>query len=226
LESETGAPHVGISVRNKGNNRGEVMKYLAGACLSSLSSILALSTAAFAQMAPANSEREVQPASASDGEIVVTAQRRSQRLQDVPVSVSVATGATLERANITNLEGVAIRTPNVRISSAPVSDFINIRGIGSSLNLGFEQSVATFVDGVYRARSRASRAALFDIEQVEVLKGPQTTFFGNNAIAGALNITTRKPSNSPQANASAFYAPATHEYTLEAGVSGPITDTL
>lgn len=159
-------------------------------------------------------------------EIVVTAQGREQRLQDVPISVSVTPGALLQEKNINNLQDLSARLPNVRISSAPTADFINIRGVGSSLNYGFEQSVATFVDGAYRSRSRASRAAMFDIDRIEVLKGPQTTFFGNNAIAGALNITTRKPGNKLEANGSVFYAPAFGEYAIEAGVSVPLTNTL
>lgn len=159
-------------------------------------------------------------------DVVVTAQGRTQRLQDVPISASVTSGRQLEDANLHNLEDVAVRLPNVRIAQAPISDFINVRGVGSSLNLGFEQSVATFVDGVYRGRSRSTRAALFDVERVEILKGPQTTFFGNNAIAGALNITTRKPDNNFAANASAFYAPNLGQYSLEGGVTVPLTETL
>lgn len=159
-------------------------------------------------------------------DIVVTARRREERLQDVPVAVSVASGTALSRANITNLEQLAARLPNVKISQAPASDQLYIRGVGSGLNLGFEQSVGTFVDGIYRGRSRASRAAFFDIERVEVLKGPQTTYFGNSAIAGALNITTRKPGQKLEANGSIFYAPDTHEYLVEGGISVPVTDTL
>ena len=106
-----------------------------------------------------------------DGDIVVTAQRRTERLQSVPISVSVTTGPALQRLNILNLENLAVRTPAVRIAVAPISDFLAIRGVGSSLNQGFEQSVATFVDGIYRGRSRSTRAALFDVERVEVLKG-------------------------------------------------------
>lgn len=163
---------------------------------------------------------------AGPADIIVTAQRREQRLQDVPISATVTSGADLQRTSQTNLEDVTSRLPNVKISTAPASDFLNVRGVGSSLNLGFEQAVATFVDGLYRGRARASRVALFDIQQIEILKGPQTTFFGNNAIAGALNITTRKPGREFEANALVYYAPQGDEYSLEAGVSVPLTDTL
>lgn len=187
----------------------------------------------------ANQETPAQPptsAAASDGkaldqasdtrDIVVTAQRREQRLQDVPVAVTITTGAALLENNIRDLADLSVRLPNVKIQSAVLSDSINIRGVGSGYNAGFEQSVATFLDGVYRGRSRAARASLFDVDRVEVLKGPQTTFFGANAIAGALNITSRKPSQTFEYNASGSYAPADGEYNAEVGVGGPLTDSL
>lgn len=161
---------------------------------------------------------------ATDAEIVVTAQRREQRQQDVPISIAVVDGAQMVRDNLTSLSAVADRQANVRITPGPF-DQLNIRGIGSSNNTGFEQSVATFVDGVYRSRPRAIRSALFDIERVEILKGPQTTFFGNNAIAGALNITTRKPGQTFEANATALYG-SYNEYVAEAGVTVPLHEML
>lgn len=160
------------------------------------------------------------------GEIIVTAQRKEQRLQDVPVSVTITTGETLARNNINDLQDLAFRLPSVRLSTAPGANLINIRGVGSGINAGFEQSVGTFVDGVYRGRSRSAAAALFDLERIEVLKGPQTTYFGNNVIAGALNITTRKPGKELSVNASALYAPGHGEYALEAGVDLPVSDNL
>ena len=160
----------------------------------------------------------------ADGVILVTAQRREQRQQDVPISITVVGGDTIAREGLLDLAAVADRQANVRITPGPF-DQLNIRGIGSSNNTGFEQSVATFVDGVYRSRPRAIRAALFDVEQVEILKGPQTTFFGNNAIAGALNITTRKPREMLEANATALYG-SHGEYNLEAGVSVPLAPNL
>jgi len=162
----------------------------------------------------------------STADIVVTAQRREQRLQDVPVAVSVVTGAALDNQGIRSVTTLSARLPNVKIASANGTDLLNIRGVGSGNNPGFEQAVGTFVDGIYRGRARATRAALFDIDRIEVLKGPQTTFFGNNTIAGALSITTRKPTDTLSYNASALYTPSIGEYVLEAGVSGPISDTL
>jgi iron complex outermembrane receptor protein len=158
-------------------------------------------------------------------EVVVTAQGREQRLQDVPVAVSVVSGADLERENIKSLQDVAGQMANVKITTGTLTNPINIRGIGSGNNSGFEQSVATFSDGVYRPRSRSTNAALLDVERVEVLKGPQTTYFGANAIAGALNITTRKPRKEFGYNTSVLYG-EDGEYNLEGGVTMPVSDTL
>lgn len=157
-------------------------------------------------------------------EIIVTAQGREQNLNKVPVSVSVFKGEYIDNFNITSLQDVSVRMPNVNIVTGPI-DFINIRGVGSGNNSGFQQSVGIFVDGIYHSRSRSSQVSLFDIDRVEVLKGPQTTFFGANSIAGALNITTRAPRNVFGYNASALYG-TDGEYNVEAGVDVPIVDTL
>ncbi len=163
---------------------------------------------------------------AATGEILVTAQRREQRLQDVPVSVQVTTGEQVQKAGVTDLASVAARLPSVQIGTGVQSNNIRIRGVGSGLNAGFEQSVGTFVDGVYRPRSRTVQAGLFDIERLEVLNGPQTTFFGNNTIAGALNITTKKPGRDFEGEAEALYSPSDGQYIARAAVSAPLSDAL
>lgn len=165
-------------------------------------------------------------ANVSDEEIVVTAQGRTQRLQDVPVAVSVVSGDQLDKMNLKSLQDLSSHVGNLKITTGTLVNSINIRGVGSGENPGFEQAVATFADGVYRSRSQTTGAALFDIERIEVLKGPQTTFFGANASAGALNITTRKPNGVFEYNASALYAVPDGEYNFEGGVSLPITSTL
>jgi len=159
-------------------------------------------------------------------EVVVTAQRREQRLQDVPAAVSVVSGQALERGGLRNLEELGARLPTVKIVQGAGADLVNIRGVGSGGNTGFEQAVATFVDGVYRGRARSIRASLFDVDRIEVLKGPQSTFFGNNAIAGALNITTRKPGTTFGYNLTALTAPSDGEYAIEGGVTAPLSDKL
>ncbi len=185
---------------------------------------LALALAPLAAMAQ---DVTVDTVEASRGdEIIVTARGREQRLLDVPVAVSVVSGAELERADLRTLQDVTARLPNERINNGTNTDVLVIRGVGSGANVGFEQAVGTFVDGVYRGRSRATRAALFDLDRVEVLRGPQTTFFGHNAVAGALNIVTRKPGTEFAVNASALYEIEHGEYALEAGVTVPLADSL
>lgn len=208
-------------------------KYWSTAAALAISALI--SNGAAAQVTNGSLEQSAADAAAASaiqdgpvGEIVVTAQGRTQRLRDVPISATVIGGADLQSGNLRNLSELTSRLPAVQLTPGPASDLLNIRGIGSGLNAGFEQSVATFVDGVYRGRSRSSRSALFDVDRVEVLKGPQTTFFGNNAIAGALSIATRRaqPGGDLEYNGSLLYAPTDGEYALEAGISAPLTPTL
>lgn len=164
--------------------------------------------------------------SGEGGDIIVTAQRRTQRLQDVPISIAVTSGESIQKAGTTDLLDLSTRLPAVHIGTGPQSNNIHIRGVGSGLNAGFEQSVGVFLDGVYRARSRGTQSGLFDVERVEVLNGPQTTFFGNNTVAGAINITSKKPSRAFGYDAQALFSPSDDQYVLQAGITGPITRTL
>ncbi|RUN76529.1 TonB-dependent receptor [Sphingomonas sp. TF3] len=201
------------------------MTYRTARRLALLCSAIAPATA-LAQTAPPAAPPAVSISDATSADIVVTAQRREQRLQDVPISVTVASGESIQKSGTTDLVSLAQRVPGVKLSTDPQSNHINIRGVGSGLNAGFEQSVGTFVDGVYRARSRTIQAGLFDVERVEVLNGPQTTFFGNNTIAGAINITSRKPSREFGYDAQALYSPSDGEYSGLAAITGPLSDTL
>lgn len=191
-----------------------------------LSTVACLTPLSVALAQEGNSGQEPQADKGAAADIVVTAQRREQRLQDVPISVNVTTGDTLQKRGTTDLVDLSQRTPGIKLSTDPQANHIHIRGVGSGLNAGFEQSVGTFVDGVYRGRSRSIQAGLFDIERVEVLNGPQTTFFGNNTVAGAINITTKKPSETFGYDAQALYSPSDGQYILQAGATGPISDTL
>ena len=159
-------------------------------------------------------------------EVVVTAQKREQSLQDVPISVAVTSGENIEKQNIIDLGELAAQTPNIIITDAPASDQLYIRGVGSSINGGFEQSVGTFIDGVYHGRSRYSRGVLFDVERVELLRGPQSTYFGNNAIAGALSVITRKPGDELEGYINALFGPEDGERSIEFALGGPVTDTF
>ena len=157
--------------------------------------------------------------------IVVTSRGRVQNINDVPVSVSVVSGDALDKRNITTLQDATGGLPNVKLSTGGLTNPIIIRGVGSGNNAGFEQSVGTFVDGLYRPRSQSTRSALMDLERLEVLKGPQTTFFGANAIAGALNITTKKAGDEFEYNVQTSYGDD-NDYNLTGGVTIPLSDTF
>jgi len=153
---------------------------------------------AAAQM-PATPEAASEPQPASDQleDIVVTAQRREQRLQDVPVAVSAFSGAQLEDRQIGDVNALAANVPAVTFTATPYGNndlILAIRGVAPGGVLpNVDQAVGIYVDGVYYARPEGSNFALVDLASAEVLRGPQGTLFGRNTIAGALNITTNKP---------------------------------
>lgn len=122
--------------------------------------------------------------------IEVTAQRRVQNIQDVPISVQALNGPQLDRVAIDKIEDLQLYVPNLNLAETGLSTQMFVRGIGSGNNQGFEQSVVQFIDGVSYARQQLSRAPFFDMERAEVLRGPQSILFGKNAIGGALNFTT------------------------------------
>lgn len=126
-------------------------------------------------------------------EVVVTAQKREQNLQTVPVSVQAVSGEVIARDGISGLESLSQTVPTLQIGSGGLSEQLFIRGIGSGSNQGFEQSTGTYLDGVYFGVARLSRLAFLDVERVEVLKGPQSTLFGKSTIAGAINIASGQP---------------------------------
>lgn len=159
-------------------------------------------------------------------EITVTAQKRAESLSDVPISVSAVTGDKIAEAGIQRSEDLAAYVPNFAVTQDPIGDKINIRGIQSGNQAGFEQSVATFVDDIYRGRSTQSRWSFLDVERVEVLRGPQPTLFGKNTIAGALNINSARPTEDLAAEVSAAYNTEFEETEVQAYLSGPISETV
>jgi len=133
-------------------------------------------------------------------EVVVTARKREESLQDAPISITAFTGEGLERRNITALADVSKMTPNLVFNaSAPLSgssatSSVFIRGIGQNdYTLVTEPGVGIYVDGVYIARSVGGALDLVDVERIEILRGPQGTLFGRNTIGGAVSITSKKP---------------------------------
>jgi outer membrane receptor protein involved in Fe transport len=159
-------------------------------------------------------------------EVIVTATKRAVGMQDVPIALSVMSGEKIAEAGITNLEDMAVFMPNVHIAEGSSSDSIFIRGIGSGINFGFEQSVGTFIDGIYFGRAQASRSSFLDIERVEVLKGSQSTLFGKNTIAGAISITTAKPTDEFEGSVQLAVEPEFGGQRATLTLSGPITDNF
>lgn len=174
---------------------------LAFASLSSLAYGLC-ATPAFAQEQASAAEPAVdQPAPATEveaveeSEIVVTAQKRSENVQDVPISVAAFSGDTLERNNVVNVEGLAKVTPNLSVAKGAQTSYVRlaIRGIGAASNTTVEPSVAVFLDSAYVPRVGAVISSMLDMESVEVLRGPQGTLFGRNASVGAVSFHTAQP---------------------------------
>ena len=160
-------------------------------------------------------------------EVTVTARKRAESLQDVPISITAVSGETLRNSGIDKLENLAPTVPSLHIGEAFGADQFFIRGLGSGVNFGFEQAVGQVIDGFFYGRSRFGRSQFLDIERVEVLKGPQGALLGKNTTAGAINITTARPTDEFEGWATATgHVDGGEGYTLEGAVSGPITDTL
>ncbi|MEH6570421.1 MAG: TonB-dependent receptor [Halioglobus sp.] len=159
-------------------------------------------------------------------EVVVTAQKRAQGIQDVPISVSAFSGEKLQDSGVQNMESASDAVPNFKVSRNAIQDTISIRGVNSDLQAGGDQSVGIFLDGVFRGRGVQSRFTFADMERLEVLRGPQGTLFGKNTAAGALNITSKKPTDEFEAEISAMYESEYDATEINGYVSGPLTDSL
>jgi iron complex outermembrane receptor protein len=167
------------------------------------------------------------PATPATEEVTVTARRREENVQDVPIPVTVLNGAHLEDNGVDKLEQLQFEAPSTSIYLAnPRQAAISIRGLGNNpANDGLVDSVGIYFDGVYLDRSAMANFGLFDINQVEVLRGPQGTLFGKNTTAGAINITTNKPTFTPETSFSATLGSyATQEY--QGYVNGPIVGNI
>ena len=154
-------------------------------------------------------------------QIIVTAQKREQSLQDVPIAVAAISGEKIADLAIPDLQALSAYLPSVTINQAVIDNNLFIRGIGSGVNLGFERSVGTYVDGVYIGRGQLARTPFLDVQRVEVLKGPQGILFGKNTIAGALNITTASPAETFEGLLEGYVDPRYGEEQINAVVSGP-----
>ena len=160
-------------------------------------------------------------------DIVVTANKRSENLQNVPAAVTAFSPESIRNYRLTDVRSVADRTPNFIIGQqGPATPVLTIRGIGSSdREAGSDRSVVTFIDEVYIGRSGASTFDLFDLKQIEVLRGPQGSLFGKNAVGGALNLTTNAPADTLGGEAELTVGNMGRA-ELRGAITGPLTDTL
>ncbi|MBU1377578.1 MAG: TonB-dependent receptor [Alphaproteobacteria bacterium] len=174
---------------------------------------------------------QVQAAEADTAEVeavIVTAQKREQNLQDVPIVVNVVSGQQLQDAGVRDVKDLQVLTPGLSVTSSTggAQTSIRIRGVGTiGDNPGLESSVGTVIDGVYRARSGVAFGDLGELERIEVLKGPQGTVFGKNTSAGVINVITKAPEFDFGANAELTYG--NHDQRgASASVTGPIGETV
>ncbi|MGQ3040151.1 MAG: TonB-dependent receptor [Brevundimonas sp.] len=186
----------------------------------------ALSGVALAQNAqPASEGQEA----TSLGEVVVTARRRAEALQDVPVAVTAITAETLENKGSADITELARSTPSLTLNSARGSNstlISFIRGVGQQDPLwGFDPGVGLYIDDVYVARPQAAVLDIFDVERIEVLRGPQGTLYGRNTIGGAIKYVTRRIGDEPSISLQGAYG-SYDQFDAIANVSGPVSDTV
>lgn len=173
----------------------------------------------------APSQADAAAEEAGSAEIIVTAQKRRERAQDVPISISAFAGDTLTEANVTQIADLTRLVPTFSFGTGPgsVGARYSIRGLGAFGNSAIEPSVATFLDGVYIPRPGSLNSGLLDVQSVEVLSGPQGTLFGRNASVGAISITTALPVNHIEGSAN-IEAGTGERYRGEVVANLPISD--
>jgi iron complex outermembrane recepter protein len=197
-------------------------------------SMLAVAGGVFAcgAAAPVMAEAPADAAAAAPGgleEVLVTARRREERLQDVPVAVQAFTAEQIQRQDITNLSNIRVIAPQVSFDRGFTGSgtSISLRGISSSsLDAGLEQSVLIDMDGMPISRGRILADAIFDVASIEVMKGPQALFFGKNTPGGVVSLRAALPTSDHEG-----YARVGHEFesraqSVEAAVSGPLSDSV
>ncbi len=191
-----------------------------------LASVTALSSPGVA-LAQTTSSATAQEVEASDTEIVVTARKREESLQDVPVSVQAFGSEALAQAGIKDFAEIAYRVPGLKLSAERAVDTeLFIRGIGSDIQgAGADGAVGIFIDGVYMPRGTGSLVDLYDLERVEVLKGPQALRFGKSVVGGLVHYITKKPTDILEGSVEASYGNY-NKVDLAAAVRGPISETL
>jgi outer membrane receptor protein involved in Fe transport len=185
---------------------------------------LAGTTPAGAATPPADEASRPDPTTLT--EIVVTARKKSEPLQDVPMGVVALDADAQRELGIDNLADVADHVPGLEQHDQAITSRLTLRGVNSGDNNAFEQSVGVYVDGLYRGRMNQQHIGLFDLQRIEVLKGPQVTLYGNSSIGGAISAITRKPTFETGGYIDARYEFEYDEPRLQAGVDLPVNDRL
>ena len=178
---------------------------------------LLVPAASFAQSAPAGEQ------ATNVDEVIVTARKREERLFDVPVAVTAVNSDTIESRQLTSVRDVAAITPGLNINSdAAGRAFISIRGIGTTLLDSVQPGVGIFVDGIYQANTSYLNNPTLDVAQIEVLRGPQSTLFGQNTLGGAINVTTKQPTDVVEGQLTGTYADPDNYYIVAGTLAGPL----
>ena len=178
-----------------------------------VSAVLGASLSAHAQQSPGRLE-----------EVVVTAAKRAESLQDVPIAVTAYSGELIESLAINDIEGLAVQTPSFAFSKAGGEAQIYIRGVGTNIfGIGADPSVAVTLDGIYLGRTNMGLTQFLDIDRVEILRGPQGTLYGRNATGGAINLISRMPGDDFEGYLTAGYGEF-ERVELQGAVGGPLSD--
>lgn len=161
-------------------------------------------------------------------EVIVTATKRAESIQDIPMSIEAVSGEKLDAMAITELGDLATNIPNFFIGDGVTNNLITMRGMGSGEDRSFEQSVSMFVDGIYMPRSRQTRTPFFDADRVEILRGPQAVLFGLNSTAGAISIhsAVNRPGDEFEARITGEYETEYDGNSVTGIVGGSLGDSL
>ncbi len=206
--------------------------WAAGVALAAFAVPAAAQDAGTTAAAPGSDVQASAEASSDDsglGDIVVTAQKRSERLQDVPLAVSVVSGDAIAQLGGVNLENAQYLVPtmNFRKSGTTINQSLFLRGVGTStFSIAGEPSISTVVDGVVYSRAGEAFSDLVDIDRMEVLRGPQGTLFGKNASAGVINIVTRRPGDEFGGYVEGSYYTGGDEYRVRGAVDLPLAEGI
>ncbi|MDP3907567.1 TonB-dependent receptor [Novosphingobium sp.] len=192
-----------------------------------LCALTCLASPAVAQSVGTDAEAEAQPP--SEGDIVVTARKREETAQRIPISIGVVTDAALTRTGSSSLLQLEAVAPGINLAKAPTGAEIGVtvRGLGSAPGSpSFDNSVSLFVDGVYAPRSREFASSMFDIGRIEVIKGTQAALLGKNTSLGAINVVTRKPGREFSLDLRGSYEFEYGSTLVTGGVDIPLGETL